>query len=512
MKKYLAETHPVLSAHWHPTKNGNRTPHNTFDSYSGIIWWSDHGHEWPQRLRRRVSGARCSVCSNRYIQVGVNDLATTHPELAAEWDYERNGDLTPEMVHSGMHTTVWWESHGHYWPQSLVSRKTGRACTVCTGHYVNVGINDLASQRPDIASQWHSTHNGDLTPEMVTVKSNKDVWWFHDNHEWHADVWSRTSRGYNCSICSGQQIQIGVNDLATTHPDLASQWHPTKNTLTPQEVTHGSHEDVWWLDHGHEWHAVVQDRTSGRGCAVCSGRQIQLGVNDFASQFPDLAQEWDYEKNYPLTPEMVTRGYDKHVWWLCIYNHSWPTYIYNRIGKYTSGCPKCANHGTSYPEQYLGEFFTHLGYTTVCKDRTILGRELDISLPDRNLAVEYNGLYWHSDQRKTNDYHKTKFKLCEAQCIRLIQIWEDEWITDQAAVEDKLRRVLSDPAALLPPSDVVEWVEDLSWPTPRHIWEEAGWELVGEEGPRLQTRKFWTQTHNVWDAGSRTWKKKVTNE
>ena len=85
------------------------------------------------------------------------------------------------------------------------------------------------------------------------------------------DVANRTS-GNGCAVCAGKRVQVGYNDLATTDPAIAAEWHPTKNgDLTPQGVTRGSSRKVWWLcpECGHEWQATVSSRTSGSGCPVC---------------------------------------------------------------------------------------------------------------------------------------------------------------------------------------------------------------------------------------------------
>ena len=64
---------------------------------------------------------------------GVNDLATTHPEIAAEWDYERNGGLNPTNVVAGSSKRVWWRCpEGHAWQAIIYRRKAGGgSCPVC---------------------------------------------------------------------------------------------------------------------------------------------------------------------------------------------------------------------------------------------------------------------------------------------------------------------------------------------------------------------------------------------
>src|SRR5262249_17330451 len=96
----------------------------------------------------------------------------------------------------------------------------------------------LSQTHPDLAAQWHPTKNGELTPDMVSAGSGKNVWWKCPNgpdHEWQIKVQSRTREGSGCPCCDGVKVSI-TNSLASLFPQLASQWHPTKNVpLTPDK-------------------------------------------------------------------------------------------------------------------------------------------------------------------------------------------------------------------------------------------------------------------------------------
>ena len=107
--------------------------------------------------------------------------------------------------------------------------------------------------------------------------------------------------------------------LADEYPDLAAEWHPTKNgDLTPQMVTPGSNKKVWWLGKcGHEWEALINNRSNGNGCPVCAGKQVLVGYNDLATVNPSLAAEWHPTKNGELTPWMVISGENRKIWWRC---------------------------------------------------------------------------------------------------------------------------------------------------------------------------------------------------
>ena len=102
--------------------------------------------------------------------------------------------------------------------------------------------------------------------------------------------------------------------------DLLQQWNCARNGgLTPDTVTVGSRQKVWWIDRlGHEWQQAVYNRTAlGRGCPVCAGREVRAGVNDLASTHPHLAAQWDRDKNGALAPQQVTAGSSRKVWWRC---------------------------------------------------------------------------------------------------------------------------------------------------------------------------------------------------
>lgn len=76
-------------------------------------------------------------------------------------------------------------------------------------------------------------------------------------------------------------------------------------------------------------------------------------------------------------------------------------------------------------------------------DRTTIGKELDIYLPDLNLAFEYNGVFWHSDNFKENNYHIDKTDMCEKLGIKLIHIWEDDWLFKNDIVKSRILNLLN---------------------------------------------------------------------
>lgn len=183
----------------------------------------------------------------------------------------------------------------------------------------------------------------DLFPENFLEGSNKKVWWkCEKEHEWEATVVNR-AKGRNCPYCSNKKILGGYNDLKTIQPSLVKEWNYEKNKgLLPNEIGAGSSVKVWWkCEKGHEWEAIISSRVKGVGCPYCSNRKVLGGYNDLLSQYPNVAEEWDYEKNNLLRPEYVVFGSNKSVWWKCSKcGHSWKTIIYVRTINGTK-CPKC---------------------------------------------------------------------------------------------------------------------------------------------------------------------------
>ena len=198
----------------------------------------------------------------------------------------------------------------------------------------------LAESRPDLAAEWHPAKNGALTPAGVSAGSNKVVWWrCAQGHEWTAPVVIRQRKG--CPYCAGVRL-TPEKSLAARHPELAAQWHPTRNgTLTPAYVLPAVNYKVWWrCEHSHEWKTSPNMRTTrGTGCPYCNGMK---GVfeQSLAAIFPAIAAEWHPTLNRFYQPGEVAPHSNRRVWWLCPQGHAYPSTIRNKVKG--AGCPVCA--------------------------------------------------------------------------------------------------------------------------------------------------------------------------
>ena len=228
----------------------------------------------------------------------------------------------------------------------VYTRSEGTGCPYCTGRKVTPKQGGLVKQFPLLVAEWDVEKNTPLTPQDVTTGSHKLIWWrCPKGHSWRAAVYSRTTLGTGCPVCTGRQALAGENDLATLYPAIAAQWDEEKNgALHPSNVTAGSNRRVWWrCEKGHSYRAVIAQRVQrGDGCPYCANRKVLPGFNDLATAAPLVAKQWHETLNGALTPEMVTAGSQKKAWWQCSYGHVWKAAIYSRAGVQQCGCPVCA--------------------------------------------------------------------------------------------------------------------------------------------------------------------------
>lgn len=306
------------------------------------------GHRFnssPKALGRSPRGTGCGVCANKVALSGFNTLADTHPELAAQWHPEANGDLTPNDVVAGSPRKVAWLCEASHTSYVVINVRANRGigCAYCSNYLLDRATNALTVTHPDVAAYWHPELNGVLTPADVVAGTDRVVWWICDAgiHSYQLQV-GRRVRGRKCAQCKSARTK--ARSLALTHPHVAERWHPTKNdTLTPEEVTAGSGRMVWWLcdREDHAYYGEVQGRVLGRGCSICSGRQT-ASENCMSATHPHLALEFHPDRNGADTPDTIKANVSRKLWWRCqAHGHEWQARGGLRANK-GYGCPYCS--------------------------------------------------------------------------------------------------------------------------------------------------------------------------
>ncbi len=134
--KTISEMYPGLAAEWDTEANGADTPDTVLCSSHDKVYWrclkKNHQFKASPANRTRM-GSECPYCCGRMAITGETDLATLNPDLAAEWNFERNGSLKPEDVTLFSNLPVWWECQkGHVWNSRVRVRSNGSSCPVCS--------------------------------------------------------------------------------------------------------------------------------------------------------------------------------------------------------------------------------------------------------------------------------------------------------------------------------------------------------------------------------------------
>ena len=279
----------------------------------------------------------------------------------------------------------------------------------------------------ELMKEYNYEKNKNIDLNVVTVGSNKKIWWkCSKGHEWQAKISNRFYRKNRCPVCQNRKIINGINDLFTTNPELKKIWNYDKNLLNPDEVVCGSARKIWWkCSNGHEWYEEIRQVAAGCRCPYCSGHRVFKGFNDLETLYPELMMEWDYDKN-TITPDSITKGSGEKIWWKCSKGHSWKTTVSHRTNG--RGCPECfgANQ-TSFAEQtiyyYLSKIFKNV--INRYKDPFNNGSELDIFIPEINVGIEYDGYYFHNEKGQEKR-EKQKYELCKNKNIKLIRIREKD--------------------------------------------------------------------------------------
>ena len=274
--------------------------------------------------------------------------------------------------------------------------------------------NNLAEVHPELVSEW-SEKNLLLTPDGITFGSNKKVWWKGTcGHEWQASVKAR-SNGEKCPICSGARVIAGINDLQTTHPEIASEWSEKNLPLKPDEVNAKSRKNVWWRcgKCGNEWKSVINARVKGTVCPVCAEREVLAGYNDLATTDNQLLSEWDYEQN-KLKPTEVSRTSAKRAWWKCRHGHSWSMKINERT-ILNKGCRICEQEYLSlFPALAVSYYSNKKGLKAELGSDRLLGVPLETYIPSEKLAIE--------SESADENIEIMKAYMCKQRGIRLIKL------------------------------------------------------------------------------------------
>ena len=192
------------------------------------------------------------------------DSIAIHPLLSKLWDEKKNGDAASVLVRS--FRAAWWRcENGHSFQRSPRSMLSDSACPECKR---GPSANTIAKARPSLVPLWNAEKNGEQSPNSVDAAYAGNAWWrCPKGHDFQRSPLLML-RDAACPVCA-----VAAKSLATTNPEVAREWHATKNGgITPTQVDPEHMMNAWWLcPNGHEYQATVRSRAHGRKCPTCYG-------------------------------------------------------------------------------------------------------------------------------------------------------------------------------------------------------------------------------------------------
>jgi len=318
----LSNVNPGLAMEWDSERNGVLSPHEvTYGSKKKVHWVCsmNKDHRWKAAVYSRNIGSGCPYCANQRVSKD-NSLAKVNPKLSAEWHPTMNEDKTPSDVLPGSRYMAYWKCKCGYEYKATVNHRTqGTGCPSCSGRVASER-NSLSSLRPDLSREFHPTKNGCLTPNCISVFSDKEVWWVcSKGHEWKMST-ARRSRIDGCPYCNHQLASREYN-LATENPELSIEWHTTKNgSLTPRDVLPYSNKKVYWqCQRKHTYRSTVANRNNGNGCPKCNSKisrsEIRI-LTEMRAIFPQAKKAIKYDMEIDVYIPEINVGieYDSYYY------------------------------------------------------------------------------------------------------------------------------------------------------------------------------------------------------
>jgi hypothetical protein len=340
-----------------------------------------------------------------------------------------------EYINAKTKVEIFCNKHQEYFTQTPDKHLQGNGCPKC-GREKTISSRKISQK--DFIKRGNKKHNNFFNyKETIYTGSSNKVKIICPKHGEFLQLPVDHLQGKGCKKCAVTEVAI-KNTLSTekfiekakkVHKDIYDYSKVEyKNAKTPVTITCKIHGDFEQKPYHH---------TQGSGCKECGNTKSELFKKDDKNSFINKAKilykdEFDYSKvEYRDSKEYVTIVCKKHGEFQKIPNG-------HLMGQ---GCPKC-NTQSSKSEKEVVTFLRQFKKVEENDKKILGGKELDIYIKELKTAIEYNGLYWHSEIHKDKNYHLDKLENCNKQGIRLVQIFEDEWLNKRNIVESRLKGIV----------------------------------------------------------------------
>ena len=357
-------TAPLLLKEWDYEKNKELGlfPDKLTTHSNKKAWWkcSACGYEWKTTVANRSGCSSCPACINRVIVAGVNDLVTTHPELANEWDYEENGELLPQHVSYGMGKKVGWKcSLGHKYKATILHRSSGTNCPICNSgrqtSFAEQAVFYYVKQLyPSTINRYRDIFDNGMEIDIYIPEIRYGI--EYDGSYWHkTDNYDREQKKYE--ICKAKGIRLirikaFTKEYSIDAPCFADYTLFLKedNVSELEKMIQSLYFSLCNTCLCGQWENAITTVNLERDRYKISNYRYEQ-KNSFMDEHPELAKEWHPTKNEDLTPSMFRSGSSFLAWWLCsACGYEWKTSIWSRSKG--SGCEKCNRKNNAGQNHY----------------------------------------------------------------------------------------------------------------------------------------------------------------
>lgn len=256
----------------------------------------------------------CPFCKRKQ-RCPHDNLLVNYPEIAAEWDHERN-KKSPDCYLAGSNDMVWWKCKEencdcHIYQARINSRTSEQnGCPFCLNRQL-CPHNNLLARYPNIGKEW--CHKKNIKgPECYPPGSGDMVWWECPInpcgcHIYQSTINNRTSNGNNCPYCTNRSI-CPHNNLSVLYPSIANEWDFEINQKLPSDYVPGSNDVVNWIcpiNPLHKYRSSIATRTNGSRCLICNESNGEALVRSILVKYNIL-----FEKEWRITEFLPTKRYD----------------------------------------------------------------------------------------------------------------------------------------------------------------------------------------------------------
>ena len=396
----------------------------------------EHGEFW-QLPNNHLKGCGCPKCSNND-RISSNEYIN---KLKKQYPYSPYG--FESIVYKNNRTPVQLKCpiHGLFstLPSSLTKHLT--ECPICKKKRLSDIQSKTTEQFIKEAKITHGNKYNYSKTQYVNAKTKVCIICPKHGEFWQYPNTHLNSKG--CPKCSNERLWDNRKDKTTKDGFIqkAREIHGNKYDYSKIEYINTSTKVcIICPEHGEFWQ-TPSAHLSGQGCPKCGKHHLSILFRDTIDEFVKKANII-HNNRYDYSKVEYIRGNDK----VCIicpeHGEFWQTPNNHLQGH---GCPKCAvGKNTSSEENEISEYIEGLiDDNIILNSRDIISpNELDIYVPSRNIAFEYNGLYWHSDKFVGRDYHLSKTEKAITKGIKLIHIFEDEWLYKKDIVKSMINKEL----------------------------------------------------------------------